>query len=363
MGIVGVAPLVYPLWLGLTSRRLRDHEPPPADGAPALTVVVPAYKERQVIAAKVEDLSRNGYPGDLEMLVVTEDADTARAAGATDARVVRAPERLGKAEAVNLGVAAAMHPIVVLTDADTHLEPGSLAALARWFADPEVGAVAGEKRVEGTTEQIYWRFESWVKRRESMRGTTIGVVGELVAVRRSSFSRLPSDVIVDDLWMGLDVIEQGAAVRYEPRAIAVERQSPGLWDGWERRTRTVAGLLDLLRRRRRLLVPGGSTVAAELWGHKLVRAAVGPIAHAALLAQAIACARSSRTAAAFVLGHAAALCASMRASPTLLERVAAQLLFLQATGVGGTVRYLRGDRPAAWPKRERPATSGYVFRD
>jgi cellulose synthase/poly-beta-1,6-N-acetylglucosamine synthase-like glycosyltransferase len=363
MAIVGVAPFVYPLWLALTSRRLRHHEPPYADRLPGLSVVVPAYKEREVIAAKVDDLCRSRYPGDLEVLVVTEDPETMEAAQATAARVVRAPERLGKAEAVNRGVAAARHPIVVLTDADTHLEPGSLATLARWFADPEVGAVAGEKRVEGTTEQIYWRFESWVKRRESLHGTTIGIVGELAAVRRSSFSRMPSDVIVDDLWIGLDVIEQGGAVRYEPRAIAVERHSPSLRDGWERRTRTVAGLLDLLSRRRRLLIPGRSAVATQLWGHKLMRAAIGPLAHAALLAQAVARVRSSRAATLFVLGHVAAVGASVRAAPTLPERAAAQALFLQATGVGGTVRYLRGDRPAAWPKLERPAASASVFRD
>jgi poly-beta-1,6-N-acetyl-D-glucosamine synthase len=325
-------------------------------------VVVPAFKEREVIAAKVEDLHRNGYPGDLDVLVVTEDHPTAEAARRTNAEVLNAGKRLGKAEAVNRGVAAARQPIVVLTDADTRLERGSLAALARWFADPDVGAVAGEKRVEGATEQFYWAFESWLKRRESLGRTTIGIVGELAAVRRSAFRQLPADVIVDDLWMGLDVIEQGGAIRYEPEAIAVERQGPGLWVGWERRTRTITGLLDLLWRRRRLLVPGSSPVSVELWGHKLMRAAFGPLAHAALIAQALTSLPRSRLAAAFVAGHLAGLVASAREAPTLPERFAARVLFLQATGVGGTVRYLRGDRPAAWPKRERPAASAEAFR-
>ena len=363
IAIASVAPLVYPLWLAVRSRRRPDRKPPEPVESPGLSVVVPAYKEREVIAAKVEDVRRNGYPGELEVLVVTEDPPTAEAARRTNAQVLNAGERLGKAEAVNRGVAASIQPVVVITDADTRLEPGSLAALARWFADPAVGAVAGEKRVEGATEQFYWAFESWLKRRESLGRTTIGIVGELAAVRRSAFRQVPADVIVDDLWIGLDVIEQGGAIRYEPEAIAVEWQNPGLWAGWERRTRTIAGLLDLLWRRRGLLVPRRSPVSVELWGHKLMRAAFGPIAHAALIAQAIACLSHSRLAAAFVAGHLAGLAATTREAPTLPERVAARVLFLQATGLGGTVRYLRGDRPAAWPKSERPAASALAFRD
>jgi hypothetical protein len=362
VAIASVAPLIYPLWLALRSHRRPDRTPPEAVESPGLSVVVPAYKEREVIAAKVEDVRRNGYSGELEVLVITEDHPTAEVARGTNARVLKAGERLGKAEAVNRGVAAARHSIVVLTDADARIEPGSLAALARWFADPDVGAVAGEKRVEGTTEGFYWAFESWVKRRESLGRTTIGIVGELAAVRRSAFRQLPQDVIVDDLWMGLDVIEQGGAIRYEPEAIAVERQGPGLWVGWDRRTRTIAGLLDLLWRRRHLLVPRKSPVCVELWGHKLMRAAFGPLAHAALIAQALTSLPRSRLAAVFLAGHLTGLVASAREAPTLAERFAARVLFLQATGVGGTVRYLRGDRPAAWPKRERPAASAEAFR-
>ena len=57
----------------------RSH-PPGAVESPGLSVVVPAYREREVIAAKVEDVRRNGYPGELEVLVVTEDPPTAEAA-------------------------------------------------------------------------------------------------------------------------------------------------------------------------------------------------------------------------------------------------------------------------------------------
>jgi hypothetical protein len=38
-----------------------------------------------------------------------------------------------------------------------------------------------------------------------------------------------------------------------------------------------------------------------------------------------------------------------------------QALFLQATALGGAIRYARGDRPALWPKAERTGASREIF--
>jgi biofilm PGA synthesis N-glycosyltransferase PgaC len=328
-------------------------------------VVVPAYLEREVIGAKIADLRAQEYPGPLQLLVVAEDPDTAAAATDAGAEVIQPEGRVGKCEAINLAVKASVHPIVVITDANTRLAPGSLAALARWFDEPTVGAVAGEKREEGGGQGLYWRFESWLKSNESRNGTTIGLVGELAAVRKSIYRPIPADVVVDDFWMGLDVVEEGYEVRYEPEAVAVEHPSDTLAVEWERRTRTSLGAIDVMWRRKHLLVPGSSPVAAELWGHKLMRLLFGPLAHAGLLLLALVRSPSSRLARLFVAGHLLGVVGLMRGDRggALMRpaRVIAQVLFLQASGVGGAIRYLRGDRPALWPKAERPEESGEVF--
>jgi biofilm PGA synthesis N-glycosyltransferase PgaC len=328
-------------------------------------VVVPAYLEREVIGAKVADVLAQDYPGSLQLLVVAEDPDTAAAAADAGAEVIQPEGRVGKCEAINRAVTASVHPIVVITDANTQLAPGSLAALARWFDDPTVGAVAGEKREEGGGQGLYWRFESWLKTNESRTGTMMALVGELAAVRRSVYRPLPPDVVVDDLWMGLDVVEEGYEVRYEPEALAVEEPSDTLTAEWERRTRTSLGAIDVMWRRKHLLVPGSSPVAAGLWGHKLMRLVFGPLAHAGLLLLALVRLPSSRLARLFVAGHllgAVGLIGGQREG-TLMRpaRIIAQFLFLQASGIGGAIRYARGDRPALWPKVERPEASGEVF--
>ena len=255
-----------------------------------------------------------------------------------------APEsRLGKARALNAGLERASEDIVIFTDANNPLEPGALAALARWFSDPSVGAVAGEKRVEGSEgEGLYWRFESWLKRRESRTGTTIGLVGELGAIRRSLYRDLPGDVVIDDLWIALDVIEGGHRVVYEPAALTRERAAASSGQEWERRSRIIAGVVDLLIRRRHLLGPGRSPATFQLWGHRLVRSSLGPLAHVALLGLTLSHVRSSRLSRLFIGGHVlgAALVAWSMAwrdgCPGRSARVA-QVLFLQAVAIGGVV--------------------------
>lgn len=363
--VVAAGPILYPAWVAYASRRRpQPVAPEPADW-PALAVVIAAYREQQVIAAKVEDVRSNGYPGELEIVVVAEDPGTAAEARSAGADVIEPSERLGKAEAINRGVAATNAPVVVITDADTSLEPGSLSALCRWFEDPSVGAVAGEKQVVGSGQDLYWRYESVLKQAESRYGNTVAVAGELAAFRRSVFRPLPSDVIVDDLWIALDVAEAGASIGYEPEAVARESGTTSLAQEWERRTRTSAGALDTVRRRAPLLSPLSSPVAAPLWGHKVLRLLVGPLAHAALLVKALLSAPRDRWARAFLALHAVGLLAFVRqargGTTTAPERALAQALFLQATAVGGILRYLRGERPALWQKPERevpPATPG-----
>jgi cellulose synthase/poly-beta-1,6-N-acetylglucosamine synthase-like glycosyltransferase len=374
--------VLYPAWLAWRTRGRRGRVPVARVAAgpeapPDLTVVVPAYREAGVIAAKIDDLRANGYPGSLEILVVADgDPDTAEAAERAGARTLTGPERLGKSQALNRGFAEATTPVVVISDANNRLEAGALVALVGHFADPAVGAVAGEKLEDGGGggESLYWRFESWLKEREDRLGTTIGLVGELSAIRAEAWRPIPHDVATDDFWAALDINEQGYRIAYEPRARALDPPAPSLRASWERRIRSVSGALHIMVRRRRQLRPSAGLVAAELWGHRLSRYTVSPVAHLTLLVVAVSKARSSTLARAFLLANVAAsvgLVASTRAgepvpdAPDVSERAmplrllaiasagAGQVMFLQGVALGGMVRYARGDRSTMWSTVER----------
>jgi hypothetical protein len=371
--------LVYPAWLAWRTRggRGRDgatRRPGASGTTPPLTVLVPAYREAGVIGGKVEDVLANGYPGPLDIVVIADgDPETAAAAEQAGARALTSPERLGKSQALNRGFAEADTPIVVITDANNRLAPGALAAVVAQFDDPGVGAVAGEKLEDdgGGAESLYWRFESWLKQREDQLGSTIGLIGELSAVRAEVWRPIPPDVAIDDLWAGLDIIEQGYRVAYEPRARALDPAAGSLGVQWERRTRNVSGALHVLVQRRRQLRPSAGLVAAELWGHRLARFTISPLSHLALLALAASKVRSSALARIFLLANACA-CAGLMSSARVGEPAndaaaeperrnlaatvvggAGQVMFLQGVALGGMVRYVRGDRPTMWSTVER----------
>jgi poly-beta-1,6-N-acetyl-D-glucosamine synthase len=378
VAVAAAGHVLYPAWLAWRTRggRGRVAVAPGAAGpgaSPDLTVVVPAYREAAVIADKIDDLRANGYPGSLEILVVADgDPETAEAAERAGARALTGPERLGKSQALNRGFAEATTPVVVISDANNRLAPGALVALVEHFADSEVGAVAGEKlEDDGGGESLYWRFESWLKEREDRLGTTIGLVGELSAIRAEAWRPIPRDVATDDFWAALDIIEQGYRIAYEPRARALDPPAASLAVSWERRIRSVSGALHIMVRRRRQLRPSAGLVAAELWGHRLSRYTVGPLAHLTLLVMAVTKVRSSALARAFLLANLAAsagLVASVRAgdptedAPEGVTRRglvagasagAGQVMFLQGVALGGMVRYARGDRSTMWSTVER----------
>ncbi|WP_248836505.1 glycosyltransferase family 2 protein [Frankia sp. AgKG'84/4] len=353
--------VLYPIYIGLRSRGLESQVPADPDNWPALSVVVSAYRESAVIGTKLDELAGTDYPGLMEIIVVADDTETAEASRRPGVRVLSSGERLGKARAVNRGVAAASHDVVVLTDANAVLAPRALRAAARHFTDETVGAVAGEKQVDDPAgaQGFYWKFESWLKRCESATGATIGVVGEMLMFRRQAFRPLPGDTAVDDAWLALDVLEGGLRVVYEPEAYSIEQAAPDYTGEWERRTRIVAGNLDMLWRRRAALVPGALPVTPQLWGHRLVRSSFGPIAHVALVAIAVPAARNSWAARIFLAGNAvgAASTAALLTgrTPPGPTRLVAQVFFLQAVALGGVRRFLSGDRPAVWAKPERQA--------
>src|SRR5688500_9137640 len=82
MAVAAVGPLIYPAWLIAKYGRSRPHVPPRPAAWPPISVIVAAYREAAVIDAKIGDLRRNEYPGSLEIIVVADDEQTARAAEA-----------------------------------------------------------------------------------------------------------------------------------------------------------------------------------------------------------------------------------------------------------------------------------------
>ena len=152
----------------------------------------------------------------------------------------------GKAAALNAGVAAARHDIVVFADARQMFGPAALAKLVAPFADPKVGGVTGELMLieddgHGIGEGVglYWRYEKWIRRNESAIHSTLGATGAIYALRRSlsrsrrwaTRRRCPR---ADARRPG------GIRVLFEPEAAHGDRVADAATE-WQRKVRTLAG--------------------------------------------------------------------------------------------------------------------------
>lgn len=243
----------YPILLWLLNGRRKATPPERSSPPPSVSVIVPCHNEADVIAEKIAAVRAQDYEGSIETIVSSDGSDdgTETIAGDAGATVVHNAERRGKVAALNAGVASATGEILVFSDANAMPAPDAVARLTAWFADPRVGAVAGEqviaKEGDGTVgagESAYWRYEAFIKGLEAAGGTALCADGSLYAVRRGLYSPPPTGILImDDFYVSASVIREGYKIAYAPDAVAYEGASTGARAEFKRKARILAGSL------------------------------------------------------------------------------------------------------------------------
>ncbi|HYH98356.1 glycosyltransferase family 2 protein [Hyalangium sp.] len=297
----------YPLWLfaieGVAQvfhtvrsmrageKRLPAHKPGPL---PSVSLVVAAYNEASCIRQKLQNSLALAYPANRFEVLIGSDGSTDGTdeivQECTDSRVRLSPApRAGKTTVLNRCIPAAQGDIIVLSDANTMIEPEAIEALVRHFEDPDVGAVCGKLRLYNPTKQdyeesVYWSYESLIKFYEGKRGAVVGANGGLYAIRRRLFTQLPPSTIVDDFVIPLRILEQGYKVVYEAGAVAHEETTEDYGKEFGRRARIAAGNFQSLRLVPGLLLPTAGFPAFAFWSHKLLRWCAPALMAVALLA-------------------------------------------------------------------------------
>ena len=284
--VVLVVRYVLLLWLGFL-HHIESHGDVPAPTAAALprvTVLVPVYNEELVIVAAMRSLLALDYPS-YDVLIVDDGSSDGTFAlasalqgdyGDTSVRVVRRRNG-GKASALNTGIAIARTPFVLCMDGDSRLTPSTLRYAMRHFADPRVGAVAGNVKVVNRTN-LWTRLQALeyieglnLPRRAQgfMRAVNI-IPGPLGVFRRDVLAAVggyDTDTYAEDADLTLKVLTAGWHIAYEPRAIAWTEAPETLHDLIKQRYRWTRGILQALRKRSSWLAsPKGGVV---VWGSLL----------------------------------------------------------------------------------------------
>jgi glycosyltransferase involved in cell wall biosynthesis len=337
----------YPALLALLPRR----DWATGDGEPRVSILIPAFREHDALRAKLTALYDLDYPREkLEVIVaVDEDRELADMASATypEAEVLFSEERGGKAAGMNRALARATGDVVLMTDANNVLEPGSVRAAARHFADRSVWAVAGRR---GEAGSAYDAYEDLLRRLETRSGSVAAMSGEFMAVRREHVSSLPADVVNDDLWLLCQLVRGGGRVLYEPQAASSEPGLENPADELARRSRIGAGRAMLLRELQGL--PPG--FAARLVSHKFGRLALpflllGALGSSLTLVQRPAYRGfAGLQLAVYALGGLSAAGIEPPPPGRRVARAARQLVLGNVATAVGVVRGLRGRQSVRW---------------
>jgi len=250
---------------------------------PEVSLLVAAYNEENVIERKILNSLNLDYPRDRLHIVIGSDGSSDATAEIVSryadwgVRLLQYPWRRGKAAVLNSAITATGGEILVLSDANTEYEPGSLRKLVRWFADPEVNAVCGRlvltdpahgRNVDG----LYWRYETFLKKCEGRLGALLGANGAIYALRRSVHVPIPNNTIVDDFVIPLlSKLRHGGRIVYDPAAVASEETPATIRGEFRRRVRIGTGAYQSLRLLWRLLSPGYGWTALAFFSHKLLR--------------------------------------------------------------------------------------------
>ncbi|REH22818.1 MULTISPECIES: bifunctional polysaccharide deacetylase/glycosyltransferase family 2 protein [unclassified Streptomyces] len=272
--VVGVAVMGrFAMMLVLARRHHRQRNRrrfswgPPVTGP--VTVIVPAYNEKECIEATLRSLARSTHP--VEIIVVDDGstdgtADIAESLGLPGVRVVR-QANAGKPAALNNGVRHARYDIVVMMDGDTVFEPDTVRHLVQPFADPSVGAVAGNAKVGNRRTLIgAWQHIEYVmgfnldRRMYDLLRCMPTIPGAIGAFRREAVLQaggMSDDTLAEDTDITIALHRAGWRVVYEEHARAWTEAPGSLGQLWSQRYRWSYGTMQALWKHRRSLTDKG----------------------------------------------------------------------------------------------------------
>jgi cellulose synthase/poly-beta-1,6-N-acetylglucosamine synthase-like glycosyltransferase len=360
VGLLVYTHLGYPALLWLLARLRGDDDPAQAAELPDVSLIVAAHDEEASIVRGVRSTLALDYPRERLQVVVVSDGSTDRTlewavkAGADLAFEV---PRGGKVAALNAAVEKARGEVLAFSDANTTWESDALRRLVARFADPKIGYVCGQLRLEGeggqNQEGLYWRYETAARALESrLAGVTAGN-GAINAVRREAYIAL-EPTRGQDISFPYELTKRGWRAAFEPNAVAREPMAATLGSEFRRKRRMLAGAWATMLRHGMLSPRGyGPAYTFEILSHRALRY-LSPILHLVALGTNLA-----------LLGHGLlyqitlavqlALLAAAALAPVIPLRafqIARYYVTVTAASAAGLWDYLRRGVPRTWEKAE-----------
>jgi peptidoglycan-N-acetylglucosamine deacetylase len=232
--------------------------------APRVAVLIPAYNEEKVIVRTIRSVMMSTYKN-IRIIVIDDGSkdktyDIARQAYPADIAsgrlTVLTKANAGKAEALNFALNHFDEEIYVGIDADTVIAHDAIARLVPHFANPKIGAVAGNAKV-GNRVNLWTRWQAleyitsqnFERRALDLFDVVVVVPGAIGAWRTPSVRAgdgYHPNTVAEDADLTMNLLEQGYSVIYEDQALAFT-EAPVTADGLMRqRFRWSFGILQAI---------------------------------------------------------------------------------------------------------------------
>ncbi len=254
---------------------------------PLISVLIAAYNEEEIIGEKIESTLRCSYPAGRLEILVGSDASTDRTnrilekLGDRDTRIrlFLFENRTGKPGVINHLVKESRGGILIITDANVIPDKEALIRMAGFFKDPRTGLVDSRMihtRVSkdgiSLQESFYISREVKIKHHESLIwGAMMGPFGGCYAVRKSLYSPVPDNFLVDDFFVNMTVLKAGYRCITGLDAKVYEDVSNSLGEEFRRKKRISAGNFQNLSRFRSMLFSPLPGVSFCFFSHKVIR--------------------------------------------------------------------------------------------
>ncbi|MFG2480676.1 glycosyltransferase [Streptomyces fagopyri] len=235
-----------------------------------VTVVVPAYNEQECITNTVLSLTRSDHP--IEVIVVDDGSTDDTAAIVEElnlpmVRLIRQPNS-GKPAALNTGVAAASHYLIVMMDGDTVFEPATVRELVQPFGTPGVGAVAGNAKVGNRDTLIgAWQHIEYVmgfnldRRMYDVLNCMPTIPGAVGAFRRTALDQvdgMSDDTLAEDTDVTMALHRAGWKIVYAENARAWTEAPDSMKQLWSQRYRWSYGTMQAMWKHRHAVLERGA---------------------------------------------------------------------------------------------------------
>lgn len=230
----------------------------------SISMIIPAYNEKNIISKKIENCLSLNYPKDKVEILLGSDGSNDGTNEVIEKICLVNPkikfynfkQRRGKISVLNDLSEKANNEILIFSDANCMLNKDCLINIDKHFSDKKVGCVSGVKRIiklknnlTSKNEGLYWKFESFIKKCESKFYSLIGADGAILAIKKNLYNKQDSDTVLDDFMISINVLlKYKKRVVYETNAIAYEKSEGDYKKEYIRKVRIASGAFQSIKK-------------------------------------------------------------------------------------------------------------------